>query len=237
MSHTTSRARPVIVVALTLLCALTGALLVTVTFGFSAEYADTGADAATLAASTLGDWAMFLVVPGLFAAAAIAVARRHARLRVLSVTALLLTLTTAGVAGSGVLGAAAKYERYPSVPSCTDEFLGGPAYPVVHAAQDAYDELDHPGAFSGGENSGLDGCQSQLMVRGDGDVVGAYRDTLTDKGWRITAGASGESLQAVRGDQAFELTHGDHGHWWVWIGPRDLPRRQLDEGQVGLGAR
>ena len=237
MSHSPGRARPLVAVVMILLCGLTGALLVSIAFGFSAEYADTGADAFTLAASTLRDWAMFLVVPGAFAVAALAAARRHARLRVTAVTALVLTFTTAGIAGGGVLGAAAKYERYPTVPSCTDEFTGGPAYPVVHAAQDAYDELAHPGPFSGGENTGLGGCESQLMVRGDVDPVEAYRTELADTGWRVTDGASGESLRAVRDSQAFELTRGNHGDWWVWIGPRDPSRRQLDEGQVGLGAR
>ena len=220
MTHAPARARSVIVVLLLLLCALTGALLVAVAFGFSAEYADTDAGTLTLAASTLGDWAMFLVVPGAFAVAALAVARRHARLRVVTVTALLLVLTTAGIAGGGVLGAAAKYERYPSLPSCTDEFTGGPAYPVVHAAQAAYEELDHPAPFSGGGSSGIDGCQRQLMVRGEVDPVAAYRAELTDNGWRLTEGATGESLRAVRGSQAFEVTRGTHGDWWVWIGPR-----------------
>jgi hypothetical protein len=233
MSHSPLRAHAAAAV-LTLLCGLTGALLVSITFGFSVEYADTGAGALAVATSTLADWAMFLVVPGAFAVGALAVARRDTRLRVTAIQAVVLALTTAGIAVSGVVGAAAKYERYPSVPNCTDGFTGGPAHHVVHAAQDAYDELDHPGPFSGGGSTGIDGCESQLMVRGDVDPAAAYRTELADFGWRIDDGPTDGALRAVRGDQAFELTRGDHDDWWVWIGPRDLSRRQLDEGQVGL---
>lgn len=241
MSHSPGRARPVVAVTLILLCAVTGALIVTIAYGLAVEYASTAAGPVGQAASSLGDLAILLVVPGLLAVAAITVARHGARRPVTYVAAVLLALTTVGIAGGGVLGAAAKYERYPSVPNCTDEFTGGPAYPVVHAAQDVYDELDHPGPFSGGGSTGLDGCESQLMVRGAVDPVEAYRTELTDNGWRVTEGASGEFLRAVRGSQAFEITRGEHGGWWVWIGPRDLSRRQLeeglDEGQVGLVGR
>lgn len=236
MTRAPDRARSFLVVVLALLCGLTGALLGSVTFGFSAEYADTGAGAFTLATSTLRDWAVFLVVPGSFAVAAVMVARREQRPRVTSVAVLLLALATAGIPVSGVLGAVAKYEGYASVPYCTDGFTGGPAYPVVHAAQDVYDELDYPGPFSGGGSTGVGGCESQLMIRGDGDPVAAYRTELTDGGWQIDDGATDAALRATRGDQAFELTRRVHGDWWVWIGPGDPPRRQLDEGQVGVGA-
>ena len=93
--------------------------------------------------------------------------------------------TLVAVPGGAVLGVRQKFDRYPDLPSCTAGFRAGPALPVVRAAQAGFAELDHPGPFSGGGSSGVDGCSSQLMVDARVDVPAVYRQTLIEAGWRI----------------------------------------------------
>jgi len=142
-----------------------------------------------------------------------------------------VAVAVAGVPAAALLGVRAKFDGYPSTPDCTDGFTTGPAAPVVRAAQAAFEEIDHPGPFSGGGSSGVDGCSSQVMVRDGADVAGAYRVALERAGWQFSPTAAGR-IRAVKGPQAFELT-GDSDEWWVWIGPATLHERPLREGQVG----
>ncbi len=211
--------------------ALTG-LLLTVTYGLTTEYGDTGASAATTAVRALRGGAVGIVLVAACAALTSVAARRSRGSRALTVAvAAMVAVAVAGVPAAALLGVQAKFDRYPPTPDCVDGFTTGPAAPVVRAAQAAFEQIDHPGPFSGGGSSGVDGCQSQVMVRDGTDVAGAYRVALERAGWQVSPTAAGR-LRAEKGSLAFELT-GDSDEWWVWVGPATLRERPLREGQVG----
>jgi hypothetical protein len=197
--------------------------------GLAAEYADTGAPSLAVARSAVGDWWVPLAVVGVLAAGAGLSARAAG---VWAAAAALLAVAVVGVGAGAAVGAAQKYARYPVVPDCVGEFDGGPAQPVVEAAQRGFEEIDHPGPFSGGGSSGVDGCSTQLMVRPGVEPVEHYLEALPAAGWRVVAD-TGRTLRAVDDGRAFEL-EADGDGWWVWIGPRARRDRPAGEGLVGL---
>ena len=210
---------------------LTGLLLL-VTYGLTTEYGDTGAGAATTAVGALRGGALGIALVAACATLTAVAARRSRGSRALTVAAAAtVAVAVAGVPAAALLGVQAKFDRYPPTPDCTDGFTTGPAVPVVRAAQAAFEEIDHPGPFSGGGSSGVDGCSSQVMVPDGTDVAGAYRVALERAGWHVSPAAAGR-LRAVKGSQAFELT-GNSDEWWVWVGPATLRERPLRGGQVG----
>lgn len=212
------RAAPVLALAVTLLLA---GLVVSISYAITREYGDTSAPDAAVAGRALRDWAVGVALVAGLAAIVVVTARRSRGRRVLTVAAVLVTAgTLLGVPAVAVVGVHQKFDAYPTVPQCTSEFTGGPAVPVVRAAQAAFEELEHPGPFSGGGESGVDGCASQLMVDDDADVVGAYRDALRVVGWRV--GRVGpDRVEATRGGQRFTVVRDRHQAWWVRIGPAD----------------
>lgn len=225
------RVRPAAVMLL-LATATLASLVVSVSYGLALEYGDTTATAAQATARSFRDWGLgILLVTGL-SAWAIAAARGSRGRRAISVTAALAAaLTLVGVPAGAVVGAQQKFARYPDLPSCTDGFRTGPAVPVVRAAQAGFSELDHPGPFSGGGSSGIDGCSSQLMVHDHVDVPAAYRSTLVGNGWRISH--DGQRLvAATKKGQDFEAARDRGGSWWVWIGPAGLEAQPTRPGEV-----
>ena len=105
-----------------------------------------------------------------------------------------------------------------------------PAVPVVRAAQAAFEEIDHPGRFGGGGSSGIDGCETEMALRDGQAALPPYREQLPELGWTIVTD-SPDLLRAERDGQAIELRPSDGGAW-IWIGPEDLQRRALQEGEV-----
>jgi hypothetical protein len=222
-------------IALLVLAAASAGLLIAISYGFNTEYADTAASDISVAARSFVDWGIGLVVVIAFALGALAVARRSRGGRTMSLIATAVAVVTViGVPAGAVLGMHEKFERYPDQPSCTSGFTGGPAVRVVRASQREFVELDHPGPFSGGGASGVDGCATQLMVDGDVDVPGAYRPTLAENGWRIDRDER-SLVSATKGDQEFQA-YREGGSWWVWIGPTGVGPPTRPEQGVNDGA-
>jgi hypothetical protein len=222
-----SGARPALV--LLVLAAVFGGLTVSVAYGFALEYGDTGAGRWRSAIDGLRWWWFGVAVVAVLALGAVRLDSRSVPVRSAAAVLVLGTLVATG-AGAAV-GVEQKLARYPATPHCTAELTSGPAVPVVRAAQAAYEELDHPGPFSGGGSSGVDGCSSEVMVADGVDPRPAYRRTLAVHGWAIESDGD-DRLRAVRGQEAFELSATD-GMWTVWIGPARLDEQRLDEGEVG----
>lgn len=207
-------------------------LVVTVSYGLALEYADTAATAAHIAAESFRDWGLgVVIVVGLAGGAAIAARQSRGRRTIVSAAAVVAIVTLVGVPAGAVLGTQQKFHRYPDLPSCTRGFATGPAVPVVGAAQDRFVELDHPGPFSGGGSSGVDGCSTQLMIHQHVDVAAAYRSTLVTNGWRIDR-YDQDLVAATRNGQAFEASRDQDGAWWVWIGPAGLRTQSSQPGEV-----
>lgn len=209
-----------------------GGLLVTVSYGFATEYADTSASAAETFRGALGDWGIVMLVPAAFAGGAVAVAGGSRLVRTATVTAVaLMALVVVGVGTAAVLGAEAKFDRYPATPDCVGEFTSGPGHAGAQRAQRVFEDLDHPAPFSGGGSSGVAGCSSQLMVRDERDPRPTYHEQLAAKGWAVVDARPG-ALRMEGEVQALEVAPGEGGTWTVWIGPRGLNERELDDGQV-----
>lgn len=211
------RTGPVLALAFTLVL---GFLVVAVSYGMAREYGDTSATDTVVATRALTDWGVGVVLVAGLGALVVVTARRSRGRRALTTAAVAaVTLTLLAVPAVAVVGVHRKFASFPEVPSCTEGFGGGPAVPVVQAAQAAFEELDHPGPFSGGGESGLDGCASQLMLRHDDvDVSAAYRGALREAGWRVDRVTPGR-VEASRAGQRFSATRDGHGAWWVRIGP------------------
>ncbi len=225
------RVRSGAVVLLVLTVAL-AFLVVNVAYGLALEYGDTAATNARIAARSLRDWGIGIVLVVGFAGWVIAAARRSRGRRAMTVTAAVAVVATlVGVPAGAVLGVHQKFDRYPGLPSCTDGFRTGPAVPVVRAAQTGFAELDHPGPFSGGGSSGVDGCLTQLMIPEHVDVPAFYRDRLIDSGWRISCDER-NLVVAWKNSQKFEASRDQDGSWWVWIGPAGLQSQPTQPGAV-----
>lgn len=194
-------------------------LVLSVSYGLGREYGDATAADLEVAGRALRDWGLPMLVVGGLGLLTVRAARRSRWRRGLTTAAVVaVTLTLVGVPTGAVVGAHRKLASFPEVPPCTAGFSGGPAVPVVRAAQAAFEELAHPGPFSGGGESGVDGCASQLMVPDDVDVPAAYRRSLAAAGWRL--GQVGpDRVEATRGDQRFTASRDRHAAWWVRIGP------------------
>lgn len=225
------RVRSGAVVALVLTAAL-AFLVVNVSYGLALEYGDTAATDARIAARSLSDWGIGIVLVVGCACWVLAAARRSRGRRAMTMTAVVaVVVALVGVPAGAVLGVHQKYDRYPGLPSCTDGFRTGPAVPVVRAAQDGFAELDHPSPFSGGGSSGIDGCSTQLMVSEHVDVPAFYRVRLIDSGWRISHDER-NLVAARKNGQEFEASRDRDGSWWVWIGPAGLQSPPTLPGEV-----
>jgi len=210
-------------IGLLALAVLLGGFTVLVAYGLATEYGDTAAPRAQVASRALHDWWFAFVVVGAVAAGAV-ILRRSGGMFLAALA--VLGVVVAGTAVGAVLGVERKYDSYPSLPDCTSEFASGPAVPVTRAAQQGFESIDHPGPFSGGGSSGVDGCSSELMLRHGEDPVPAYRAALPAAGWRIVTDTDGH-IRALKGRQAFELKRGEASGWTVWIGPQG--RRTLED--------
>jgi len=225
------RVRPVAVVLL-MVSAVLALLVVIVSYGLALEYADTAATAAHIGAQSFQDWGFgVVIVVGLAGGAVFAASRSHGGRTIVLAAVVVVIVTLVGVPAGAVLGAHQKFDRYPDLPSCTRGFATGPAVTVVQAAQDRFLELDHPGPFSGGGSSGIDGCSTQLMVHQHVDVPVAYRTTLVANGWRI-GHDDPDLVTAARNGQAFEASRDRDGTWWVWIGPAGLHTQPSQPGEL-----
>jgi hypothetical protein len=221
------RVRPAPV--LLVLAALFGALTVSVAYGFALEYGDTGVGRWRNALDGLRWWGFGVAVVAVLALGAVLLSRGSLTVR--STAAVLVIGSLAGTAAGAAWGTEQKHARLPRTPNCTAELTSGPAVPVVRAAEASFRELHHPGPFTGGGSSGVDGCSSELVLSDGTDPRPSYRRSLAEHGWTV-AGGSGEQLRAVQGRQAFELTRSG-GTWTVWIGPADLEEPRRAEGEVG----
>jgi hypothetical protein len=213
---------------LLVLAVVVGALTVSVAYGFALEYGDTGTGRWRSALDGLRWWWFGVAIVAVLAAGAVLLSRGSLPLR--SAAAVLVAGTLAGTGVGAAIGTEQKLDRYPATPGCTAELTSGPAVPVVRAAESAFEELDHPGPFTGGGSSGIDGCSSELVVRDGTDPRPAYRRSLAEHGWTVER--DDDRLRAVRDGQALELTRSD-GAWTVWIGPAHLEERPLGDGEVG----
>lgn len=210
------RAGAFIALAFTLVLAF---MVVSISYGIAREYGDTTAEETAVAGRALRDWAFGIVLVAGLAALVVGLGRRSRGRRGLTLAAVgALVVTTIGVPAVAVIGVHRKFDAYPVVPRCADGFSGGPAVPVVRAAQTAFGEIEHPGPFSGGGESGMAGCASQLMTREDVDVAAAYRDVLPTAGWRLGA-VEPDLVEATRGGLRFTATRDGDGAWWVRIEP------------------
>lgn len=210
------RAGPVVALAFTLLLAF---LVVGVSYAIAREYGDPSAGDLAVAGRALRDWAFGVVLVAGLAALVVVTARRSRGRRALTVAAAAtVTVTLVGVPVVAVIGVHRKFDAYPTTPLCTSGFTGGPAVPVVRAAQDAFEELEHPGPFSGGGESGVDGCASQLMVDEDVEVAAAYQEALRAAGWQLGR-VEPDRVEATRDGQRFTASRDRHDAWWVRIGP------------------
>ena len=219
------------VVLLVLTVAL-ACLVVNISYGLAREYGDTAATDARIAGQSLRDWGIGIVLVVGFAGAVFAAARRSGGRRAMTVTAAVTAVATlVGVPAGAALGVRQKFHSYPDLPSCTDGFRTGPAAPVVRAAQAGFAELDHPGPFSGGGSSGVDGCSTQLMLHEHVDVPAFYRRTLIDTGWQISHDKA-DLVAATKNGQEFEASRDQDGSWWVWIGPAGLQSQPTQPGEV-----
>lgn len=219
-------------VALLVLATLLGGLTVSVAYGFALEYGDTGMNRWQTALEGLRWWWFGVAIVAVLAFGALRLAWGSLLVRSAAVGLVLGTIV--GTGAGAAIGAEQKLRRLPETPSCTDEFTSGPAVPVVRAAQSAFEQLDHPGPFTGGGSSGVDGCSSELVIPDGADPRPAYRLSLAEHRWAVERDAGGV-LRAVRDGQAFELSGGagGAGGWTVWIGPANLEERLLEEGEVG----
>lgn len=215
-------------IALLLVAAVLGGLTVSVAYGFALEYGDTGAPWWRSALDGLRWWWFGVAVVAVLGLGVLHLSGRSRPARWAVAVLVLGSLIGTGV-GSAI-GVAQKLGRYPATPRCTAEITSGPAVPVVQAAEAAFTALDHPGPFTGGGSSGIDGCSSHLVVPDGTDPRPAYRRSLPDHGWTVTRNAG--PLRAVRDDQAFELSR-EGGAWAVWIGPVTVEERPLRGGEVG----
>ena len=223
--------RPGAVVLLVLTVAL-AYLVVSISYGLAREYGDTAATHARIAAQSLRDWGIGIVLVVGFSGWVVATARRSRGRRAMTVIAAVAAVATlVGVPAGAVLGVRQKFQTYPDLPSCTDGFRTGPAVPVVRAAQAGFAELDHPGPFSGGGSSGVDGCSTQLMVDEYVDVPAVYGGTLIDTGWQISQDQP-DLVAATKNGQGFEASRDQDGSWWVWIGPAGLQSQPTQPGEV-----
>lgn len=205
-----------------------GGLVVSLVHGIAAEYADVAAPWPRQTGAALAFGGPFMAVAWGLLAVAFVRATAGSWVRPAAVALAVLGLLAMPVAQ--VAGVETKWDRYQAAPDCVGEFRSGPAAPVVRAAQAAYDEIEHPGRFGGGGSSGIDGCETGLSVRGDGDVLAAYRDQLPQLGWTVTAD-SADLLRAERGGQEIEVRPDAEGAR-IWIGPAGLRPRDLEEGEV-----
>lgn len=225
------RVRRGVVVLLVLTVAL-ASLVVDISYGLAREYGDTAATDASIALLSLRYVGAGVVLVLALGGWVIAAARRSRGRRALTVaSAVIVVATLVGVPGGAVIGVHQKLDAFPQLPSCTDGFRTGPAVSVVRAAQSGFAELDHPGPFSGGGSSGVDGCSTQLMVDDRVDVPAGYRATLTRNGWRV-GHESPSVVEARRNGQAFEASRDQDGSWWVWIGPAGLHAQPTRPGEV-----
>ena len=205
-------------IAQLVLAAAGAGLAIAVSYGFNAEYADTADSNASIAMRSFADWWIGLVIVFAFASGAVAAARRSRRRRVMTgLAAVIAVVSVIGIPAGAVLGMHEKLDRYPDQPSCTSGFNGGPAVPVLRAAQDRFVELEHPGPFSGTGASAVDGCAAELLAGADANVPAAYRSTLVENGWRLDR-YDHTVVSATKDGQEFEATR-RAGSWWVWIGP------------------
>ena len=165
------RVRPAAVVLLVLTVAL-ASLVVDISYGLALEYGDTAAADVRIAAQALRDWGIGVV---LVVGCAGCVDGGRAPVPRPPRDDAGCSSRGRGDAGRGARRRRARRapEARPPTRTCRRAptgFRTGPAVPVVRAAQAGFEELDHPGPFSGGGSSGVDGCSSQLMVAADVDV-------------------------------------------------------------------
>lgn len=219
-------------VVLLVLTAVLAFFMVSISYGLALEYGDTAATDARIAGEAFREWGVGIVLVVGLSAWAIAAARRSRGRRTLAVTAAVaMVVTLVGVPAGALLGVQQKLDRYPELPSCTNGFRSGPAVPVVRAARAGFAEIDHPGPFSGGGSSGIDGCAGLLIVPEHMDVPAAYQETLIDNGWRISENQP-ELVAATKDGLGFETSRARDGSWWVWIGPAGLQSQPTQPGKV-----
>lgn len=218
---------PATVLAVTIVVA---ALLVLLASGLAREYGDTSAPDIELARRAVREWALGILVVGGLAVLVAVTARKARGRRAFTLGAgATVALTLLAVPVLTVVAVHRKFDAYPVVPSCARGFTSGPAVPVVRAAQDAFEEIEHPGPFSGGGESGVDGCASLLMVRGEVDVAAAYRRALPAAGWRLGPVEPG-LVKATRGELRFRASRIGDEAWEVAIRPAGRVAPSVMEG-------
>lgn len=137
------------------------------------------------------------------------------------VATVVLLGTVVSVPVAVVQGVESKRDRYEATPGCDGDTDAGPltgqAKQVLERSEAEFAALEHPGPFTGGGSSGLNGCEGTLVLYEDTDPRAAYRTVLPESGWTLVPGSDVE-VRATKGDEAFRLRHREDG-WAVWIGP------------------
>lgn len=225
------RFRPAVLVLLLVEAAL-AVLAVLVHYGLLAEYGDVTASAWEELAWSLGQTGVIALVLVLTVGAVAFLLQRTRPVGLVVVSIPLLMLV--GMAVSTPLAQREKLAvQYDAVPQCVDAELASMAGPGVDAAvqsQEAFESIEHIGWFGGGGGSGVGGCDRELLMTEEGDVLGHYREALPRAGWRIVEEGPG-GMRAERDAMAFEVRGDDAGRWVVWAGPAEAAPR----GGITLG--
>ncbi|HEX6246410.1 MAG TPA: hypothetical protein VFZ64_00950 [Nocardioidaceae bacterium] len=179
-----------------------GALTALLVSGFLTEYGTTSGSWAEGALDGLRSGAVSVVLVGILAGTAFALAGPSMRGRRLA-PAVVLGTVLALLAG-GAQAAMAKYDTLPVVPSCDAQEFAPPIEEMLTRVEEAFAELDHPDRFGGGGSTGVDGCETGLLNVTYAEAASHYRDELRRAGWTIGRDEA-TLLQARRGDLVFTL--------------------------------
>jgi hypothetical protein len=124
-------------------------------------------------------------------------------LRVLPAVAVLLGVI--GLLIAGAQGAVGRYDDLAKQPECP--YQGLRSETAAMAAQQAFNELKHPGPFDRLVSASTEGCGSYLLNVTFAEAAAHYRTELPKAGWTIQTD-NDIQLVATRGLLIFILTHG-----------------------------
>ncbi|CAA9354401.1 MAG: hypothetical protein AVDCRST_MAG07-3253 [uncultured Frankineae bacterium] len=192
-------------------------------YGMTAMYGDitdvaAGWGARVSSAADFGGPAVLLVV-GAAVIAVLVTAQRWARFTAVIIPVLMVGALTAV---TPVALREKLVSQYDDTPQCVSAESGvtGPGSVAERESQRAFELVRHVGHFSGGGGSGVGGCDRQLLLTEEVDVLRHYRAALPDAGWRVVEDDA-RGLRAERDGMAFEVVVCGRGGV-VWAGTTDL---------------
>lgn len=224
MTASEKRSRSAIVCLV--LAAVVGAGTALLVAGFLTEYGTTSGSRLEGATDAVAMGLLPLLVGWALAGAALAAGRRSPWLRRASLLVALVSVV--GLMVGGAQAAVAKYDRFPTSPTCDPLGFAAPIKAMLERVQEAGAELEHPDRFGGGGSTGYDGCTDHLLNVTFDEAADHYRRELPARRWVITSHAA-SPLTARRGDLVFVLSGRRHGEISVHIGPTPSAARRVLE--------